>query len=96
MKFGRAIPTAIRIVPTDSHGFIVDVGFATFACETPEAVLSILKPYLEQPSGFISDFNVSKKINVLGKESIKKSMPSPGPIIMTPCDDKVKVSDPQF
>lgn len=64
MKFGRAIPTPIRIMPTDSHGFIVDVGFATFACETSEAVLDVLQEYFGGPTTFISALDASRK----GKE----------------------------
>lgn len=55
MKFGKAIPTPIRIMPTDSQGFIIDIGFATFSCETSEGAIDLLQSYLTNPSLLIEE-----------------------------------------
>jgi hypothetical protein len=75
MKFGRAIPTAIRIMPTDSHGFIVDAGFATFACETSDSALSILGSYLKQPAVFIEDLRATRKDSSKGTKTPQQDTP---------------------
>ncbi|MBE9592351.1 MAG: hypothetical protein IMF19_02615 [Proteobacteria bacterium] len=82
MKLGRAIPTPIRIMPTDSHGFIVDVGFATFACETSESAVHVLEAYLLQPTAFIKDIeDVRNRGKDGSKNPTQSSILMPGPIL---------------
>ena len=64
MKLGKVVPLHITIMPTDSQGFIIDVGFASFACETVETTMEVLADYLKDPSIFISALELARKNSV--------------------------------
>lgn len=87
MKLGRAIPTPIRIMPTDSHGFIIDVGFATFACEGPESALRVLGDYLKRPKELIDEIEA---VRGKGKSGDKNTTQ----FVMAPCPDGIKLKSP--
>ena len=94
MKFGRAIPTPIRILPTDSHGFIVDVGFATFACENEVSVLEVLREYIMDPTAFVSALNATKQGKELAKIRADNKL-NPGHV-MPPLPEGSTLKSPQF
>ncbi|MBE9592756.1 MAG: hypothetical protein IMF19_04680 [Proteobacteria bacterium] len=64
MKLGKAIPLHITIMSTDSQGFIIDIGFASFACETVETTMKVLADYLRDPTLFISALELARKISI--------------------------------
>ena len=82
MKLGKTIPLHIMIMPTDSQGFIVDIGFASFACETVETTIEVLTDYLKDPTLFISALELVRKNSVKPLDSVPiyGNQPIPDPI----------------
>jgi hypothetical protein len=64
MKLGKTVPLHITIMPTDSQGFIIDIGFASFACETVETTMEMLAGYLDDPTRFINALDLARKNSI--------------------------------
>ena len=81
MKLGKIVPLRITIIPTDSQGFIIDIGFASLACESVETTMEMLADYLNDPTLFISALELARKnsIKPLDTTLIYGDQPIPDP-----------------
>ena len=88
MKLGKIVPLHITIMPTDSQGFIIDIGFASFACETVETTMEMLADYLNDPTLFISALELARKnsIKPLNTTPIYGDQPIPDPLAKAKID----------
>lgn len=57
MEFKRRINHEVKIAPTHNDGFIMKIGCGRFAYIDPNAMLSDLRDYLNDPEGTEAKYN---------------------------------------
>jgi len=76
-RFGKAIPYSIVIKPSANKGFIVQCGCAELVFGTKEALLSLLKEFLEYPQELEGEYNKTVDGEMIQEDPMEEPIEAP-------------------